>query len=156
MGYQMKRANRLLVVATAAAALVASCGQPNDQAGGNGAPNGPLTNETSFGGKNDELCYQLKSNPALPGAKFTISVEPPTGLLESPTVTGTLDDRGQVALGWRLKGGTSGDWTVTAHVEPTANAGVASPAPLSISSQAGTDQTGNPQAESAPPCDRTK
>jgi len=156
MGYDMKRANRLLVLATMAATLVASCGQPNDQPGGNGAPNGPLTNETSFGGKNDELCYQLKSNPALPGAKFTITVEPPTGLLESPTVTGTLDDRGQVALGWRLKAGASGDWTVTARVEPRATASASSPALLSISSRAGTDQTGNPKADSAPACDRTK
>jgi hypothetical protein len=156
MGYEMKHATRLLVLATMAAALVVSCGLPNDQPGGNGGPDGPLTNETSFGGKNDELCYRLKSNPALPGARFTITVDPPTGLLESPTVTGTLDNRGQVALGWRLKAGASGDWTVTAHVEPRATAGAASPAPLSISSQAGTDQTGNPKAESAPACDRTK
>lgn len=136
------------VIGTVAATMVA-CSPTGATPPGVANPTGPVVNTVSFGGRVDELCYVITTNPSLPGAAYVVRVTPSDGLLESADTSGLLDDHGQAQLGWKLRSGISGEWTIAAEITPAGGT------TLRTSVQAGADQTGNEHADNTPACPRS-
>ena len=136
------------VIGTVAAAMVA-CSPTGVTPPGGANPTGPVVNTVSFGGKVDELCYAITTNPPLPGAAYVVRVTPSDGLLELADIAGRLDDHGEAQLGWKLGPGISAEWTIAAEITPAGGT------MLRASVQAGADQTGNEHADTMAACPRS-